>query len=309
MNSKKERFWVKFHLISKQGFLGLDRNQAKTLAGEDPDWLSRDLREAIQRKEYPEWKLCFQCMKEEDGYKDPTTFDCTKIWKLENYPLIEIGIIRLDNLPVDFHSEVEQVAFSPANIVPGIGFSPDKLLQGRLLIYDDTQTHRLGPNFKQIPVNRPQMVEPNTMYMGGHHQSEVQSKWPPYYPSNYSILKPDTNRPQDLPYRCDGPVDYYDYPYSNQDDDFYSQPREFLKSVISEKTDHLIDNIASNLSKIQDETLIKQVIVQLNKIDNQFGEKVDKARKDIENGTKEKSYGEKMYEKLHEQFVKINSPE
>jgi len=169
-------------------------------------------------------------MDEEEGYKNPITFDCTKIWSVTDYPLQEIGIIELNKNPIDYFGEVEQVAFSPANVIPGIGWSPDKLLQGRLFVYDDTQNHRLGPNFKQIPINRPQLVEPNTMYYGGHHRHEYKDKWPHYFPSLLSknVPKPD-EKYREPPLRCGNIADYYNLPYEGTDEDYYAQAREFAE--------------------------------------------------------------------------------
>lgn len=138
-NERNEKFWVKFHLLSHLEPLGLNVEQAKLIAGEDPDFLSRDLRSAIQNGNYPKWTLSVQIMPEADGYKNPCAFDCTKVWCHDEYPLMELGTIELDRIPSDFYAEVEQAAFSPSNVVPGIGFSPDRLLQGRLFLYPDTQ--------------------------------------------------------------------------------------------------------------------------------------------------------------------------
>eukprot|EP01126_Amoeba_proteus_P002813 TRINITY_DN10903_c0_g1_i4.p1 TRINITY_DN10903_c0_g1~~TRINITY_DN10903_c0_g1_i4.p1 ORF type:complete len:220 (+),score=31.40 TRINITY_DN10903_c0_g1_i4:1262-1921(+) len=189
VNSDGKLFWVKFHIISELESVGLGVNEAKLIAGEDPDFLRRDLRTAIESKNFPKWNLCVQIMNEEEGYRHPWTFDCTKIWKHSDFPLKVIGTIELHRNPRDYFSEVEQVAFSPSSVVPGIGFSPDRLLQGRLMIYPDTQFHRLGPNFKQIPINLPH-VPVVTNFVGGAHQCEYGfSKFPHYSPSFFGGSK------------------------------------------------------------------------------------------------------------------------
>ena len=132
VNDENKVFWVKFHLISEQGAAGLTAVQAKLLAGEDPNFLSRDLKTAIEKGQFPRWKLACQIMPEEEGYQRKWSFDPTKVWKHKDYPLIDIGLIELNRNPINYFSEVEQVAFSPSTIVPGIGFSPDKLLQGKI---------------------------------------------------------------------------------------------------------------------------------------------------------------------------------
>ena len=127
VNSAKERFWVKFHLVSQQGAFGFNQHEAKLVAGEDPNFLSRDLYQSIEKQNFPRWKMMIQVMPEEEGYKHPWTFDATKVWKHADYPLIEVGTLEVNRNVVDYFTEVEQVAFSPATVVPGIGLSPDKV--------------------------------------------------------------------------------------------------------------------------------------------------------------------------------------
>eukprot|EP01089_Gocevia_fonbrunei_P012304 TRINITY_DN2871_c0_g1_i1.p1 TRINITY_DN2871_c0_g1~~TRINITY_DN2871_c0_g1_i1.p1 ORF type:complete len:445 (-),score=105.98 TRINITY_DN2871_c0_g1_i1:63-1397(-) len=272
INANKERFWVKFHLISNQGIMGFDFRTARMVAGEDPSFLSRDLRESIEKGNFPQWKLCVQIMNEDEGYKNPFTFDCTKVWKHEDYPLIDIGVLELNRNPVDYFAEVEQVAFSPANNVPGIGFSPDKLLQGRLFVYDDTQNHRLGPNFKQIWINRPHSVEPNTTYVGGQHRAEVKNKFPAYYPSSFGGVTPDPKFVEP-PMRCDGNAGFYDYPADGTDDDYYLQARDFLEILSPQQREHLVMNIAHSLMKVEAGTVAK-ILPHFNKINKSLGTKV-----------------------------------
>src|SRR5690348_15461633 len=146
--------------------------------------------DAIDRGDYPKWKLCCQIMQEEEGYRNPLAFDVTKVWKHGDYPLIDIGVIELNKNFIDYFAEVEQAAFSPANIVPGIGFSPDKVLQGRLLLYDETQNHRLGANFKQLEINKPKGAKVNTtQYIGGKMQTEIKDRFPDYWPSSFKNLQ------------------------------------------------------------------------------------------------------------------------
>uniref|UniRef100_A0A6B2L208 Catalase core domain-containing protein n=1 Tax=Arcella intermedia TaxID=1963864 RepID=A0A6B2L208_9EUKA len=311
VNEKKERVWVKFHVTSKQGSHGLSEYQAKTIAGEDPDFLSRDLREAIQRGDYPKWTLSFQYMEEQEGYKNPIAFDCTKAWPHKEYPLVEIGTITLDDLPRDFHSEVEQVAFSPANVVPGIGYSPDKLLQGRLFMYDDTQFHRLGNNYKQIPINFPNQVQPNTLYIGGQHQQEVRTKFPHYLPSQYSHIAPHPAY-EPLKSLTDGPVGYYDYEIEkDKERDYFSQPRVFYGEVLKEKQkEHLCHNIAVNLAKLADEKLVGKVLELLRGVDEGMAGRVKGMRENITNGKEETlDEAQKLHRRLRQQLTTNKIPE
>jgi len=244
-----KRVWVKFHLRSEQAVEGFNAQEAMLIAGIDPDWLKRDLRQAIESKKFPRWKLCFQVMEEEEGYKRPEAFDCTKVWKHSEFPLIEAGVIELNRLPIDYFAEVEQLAFSPSNVVPGIGFSPDKLLQGRLFLYQDTQFHRLGPNYFQIPVNRPLTPKP-TQYFAGQHQSVVRDPRETIdLVESKSLLEP--------PFPVDGPANVYNYPEEGSDKDYYGQARECY-AILSDKDKRgLAVNVANSLSKVSEDTKLQ----------------------------------------------------
>jgi len=294
INSNNERFWIKFHLISPLGCKGFDKCQANTIAGEEPAFLTKDMRYAICMGEYPKWKLCCQIMQEEDGYKNNFAFDATKIWKHKDYPLIDIGEIELNKLPIDYFSEVEQVAFSPANVVPGIGFSPDKLLQGRLMVYDDAQNHRIGPNYKELHINCP-VVETNNYYTGGSHQLKIKNNFPNYFPSYYGGPQPIQSLAEP-PLRCDGPADYYDYPGEGTDTDFFDQPNAFFKILDETQRRNLCANIACSLIKVE-EAIVKKNIQNFYKIDLKFGEMVESCLKHEKELIKDK-FSEKMFEQL-----------
>lgn len=274
VNSNKERFWVKFHLVSQQQRKGFSNVEAKMMMGEDPNWLSRDLIESIAKGNYPKWKMCVQIMTEDEGYTFPYTFDATKIWPHEQFPLIEVGIIELNKNVTDYFSEVEQAAFSPANIVPGIGFSPDKLLQGRLLVYDDAQHHRIGPNHKELYVNKPHKVVANTMWStGGNMQLDMRDKYPHYYPNSFSTMKVDQSF-MEPPFKVFGPIGYYDFSYDGTEADYYTQPREFFRILTDVDKQHLIQNIADSLRKVTVPMVVTKVITHLNFIDPKLGKGV-----------------------------------
>jgi len=269
INAEKKRFWVKFHILCDQGAKGLTAPQAKLLAGEDANFLGRDLHEAIAQGNFPTWTLYCQVMSEEEGYSKPFTFDATKVWKHADYPLIEIGKIVINRNPTDYFSEVEQVAFAPTTIVPGIGFSPDKLLQGRLLIYDDTQHHRLGPNYKQLPINRPRM-EPTTYYTGGQMHLDIKQKFPHYHGSTFGTPR-EAKEFVEPPFRVDGPADYYDPPLEGTDEDYYAQPRDFWNILSATDKNNLCYNIAASLSKVTSDAVIQKALFHFNKISTEFG--------------------------------------
>ena len=155
-NSSNERFWVKFHMKTLQGNKTLTGAEAELLKGKDPDYAQRDLVEAIGRGEFPKWAMKIQVMTDEESKNFKwNPFDVTKVWPHKEYPLFDVGIAELNEIPVNYFASVEQAAFAPANVVNGIGLSPDKMLQGRILAYPDAHRYRLGANYEQIPVNRP----------------------------------------------------------------------------------------------------------------------------------------------------------
>lgn len=154
-NANNERVWVKFHFKTQQGIKNLTDKEAAAICANDRESSGRDLLDAIERKDYPKWTMYIQVMTEEQAknhYENP--FDITKVWRHAEYPLIEVGELELNRWPENYFAEVEQAAFTPAHVVPGIGFSPDKFLQGRLFVYGDAQRYRLGVNYNQIPVNQ-----------------------------------------------------------------------------------------------------------------------------------------------------------
>ena len=156
LNAANERVWVKFHFYSQQGIENLTDAEAAAVVATDRENYGRDLLESIERGEFPRWTLSIQVMTDEQAKTHKhNPFDLTKVWPKANYPLIEVGVMELDRYPDNYFAEVEQAAFSPANVVPGISFSPDRMLQARLFSYGDTQRYRLGVNFNHIPVNAP----------------------------------------------------------------------------------------------------------------------------------------------------------
>src|SRR5690606_5999165 len=160
INAQGERVWVKYHFKTQQGIKNLSGDEAVALAGTDPDHAQRDLFNAIQAGDFPKWTLSIQVMREDQvlPWEQRTgwsAFDVTKVWPHGDFPLIEVGVLELNRNPENYFAEVEQAAFSPANVPPGLGFSPDRMLQGRLFGYHDAQLYRVGTNHQHLPVNRP----------------------------------------------------------------------------------------------------------------------------------------------------------
>lgn len=274
VNCNNERFWVKFHILSMQGARGFSLHEAKAIAGEDPNFLARDLKQAIDNGNFPKWKLFVQIMPEAEAYKHTWTFDATKVWKHKDYPLIEIGTLEVNKNPIDYFTEVEQAAFSPATVVPGIGLSPDKLLQGRLLIYDDTQHRRIGDNFKQLPVNRPlKQAESNVHYLGGHMRYDIKNQFPHYHTSVYGGPQPNASY-EEPPFKTDGHVAAYDYPGEGTDDDYYGQVRDFWNILPFDQRDHLCMNMAASFEKIVDSRILSMMMSHISAIHPQWSKRV-----------------------------------
>lgn len=155
-NAKKERFWVKFHFKTQQGHKFWTNEEAEKKIGESRETTQEDLYSSIEKKEFPRWTVQMQVMPEMDAEKTSyNPFDLTKVWPHKDYPLIDIGVLELNENPQNYFAQVEQAAFSPSNVVPGVGFSPDRVLQARIFSYPDAQRYRLGPHYESIPVNCP----------------------------------------------------------------------------------------------------------------------------------------------------------
>lgn len=252
VNEANEASYVKFHFKSQQGIKNLSVQKAQELAGQDPDYAGRDLFEAIRRKEFPSWKFYFQVMSAQQAeldFKEFNPFDITKTWPYKQFPLHEIGQIVLDKNPQNFFAEIEQLAFCPANMVPGIEPSPDKLLQGRLFSYSDAHRYRLGVNFNDMPVNRPRacplLLNP-TYRDGAHCYTDNYGNMPNYYP-NSQLTKINQN-PKAMEHRqmLRGEVFRHD---SSADDNF-SQPGVFWRRVLKQdEKQRLVDNMGAHLKQ------------------------------------------------------------
>jgi len=282
INSQNKRCWVKFHIVAELGWKGLSVVDAKILAGENAEFLSQDLRDAIAAGNYPKYKLSFQVMPEEEGYTHNYTFDCTKVWPHDKFPLIPLGTLTLDRNPDDHFTEVESIAFSPMNVVPGISFSPDKLLQGRLIVYDDTQTHRLGAAFKQLPINCPHATRVNNnVYQGRGGRQAHGVKFPHYWPSSFGGPQPDPSY-REPPMRVDGPVDHYDYPGEGTDEDYYSQCTDFYNSLPQGEKMALAKNLAATFFKMSP-PIVAAAMKHLYKVSSNLG---DAIKNKLEEGRK-----------------------
>lgn len=271
-NEKNEYVWVKYHFKTAQGIKNFTNDEAVKMCGENPDHAVEDLFEAIENENYPEWNVYVQIMKPEEAEKykfDP--FDVTKVWFHGDYPLIPLGKLVLNKNPENFFAEVEQVAFAPSNFVPGIGPSPDRLLQGRLFSYEDTQRHRLGPNHHQIPVNRPKNADVNSYQRDGPMTvDENGGKGPNYYPNSFGGAEPDeTVTPPTMELKAE--INRHTMP--TEDVDFF-QTGELWRRVLSdEDKDHLVYNIVVHLGNAQERIRYRQCAL-FYKADPEYGTRV-----------------------------------
>jgi catalase len=256
-NAKGERYWVKFHFKSLQGIRNMTDAEAEAAVGKCRETHQRDLYEAIERGEFPKWKFCVQVMPEKDAEKVPYhPFDLTKVWPHKDYPLIEVGILELNRNPENYFAEVEQAAFNPGAVVPGIGFSPDKMLQGRLFSYGDAQRYRLGVNHQQIPVNAPKCPfhsyhRDGAMRVDGNHGSTIG-----YEPNSKGQWQeqPDFREP---PLAIDGAADHWNY--REDDDDYYSQPRALFKLMTPAQQQVLFENTARSIGGAPREVQMRHI--------------------------------------------------
>jgi catalase len=244
INAANERHWVKFHFECMQGIKNLSDAEAAELVGRDRESAQRDLFDSIENKDFPRWKLRVQIMPEKDaGTYHLNPFDLTKVWPHKDYPLIDVGILELNRNPENYFAEVEQAAFSPANVVPGISFSPDKMLQSRLFSYGDAQRYRLGVNHHQIPVNAPRCPvnsyhRDGMMRADGNHGGTIG-----YEPNSKGEWQqqPDFSEP---PLSIEGAAAHWDH---RVDDDYYSQPGDLFRLMTPEKQQLLFENTARSV--------------------------------------------------------------
>lgn len=261
VNAQGVAHWVKFHFKTDQGIKNLPVDKANELAGSDPDYSIRDLYNSIAKGEFPSWTLKIQVMTmgQADACKF-NPFDVTKVWPQSEFPLIPVGKLVLDRNPKNYFVEVEQIAFSPANLVPGIEPSPDKMLQGRLFSYSDTHRHRLGANFLQIPVNCPYRVASVSNFQrdGPQNITSNQEGAPNYFPNSFSGPQecPRAQRLYTKP-NFSGDIDKYD---SGQTEDNFSQASLFYKNVLDAEAkarlaNNIVDHIKSAAAFIQERAI------------------------------------------------------
>ncbi|MDR0356686.1 MAG: catalase, partial [Deltaproteobacteria bacterium] len=249
INAENKRVWVKFHLATQQGVQNLSDDEAAKIIAVDRESHQRDLYESIEKGDFPRWIMSIQVMTEEQAaahYENP--FDISKIWKHGEFPKMEVGVLELNRNPENYFADVEQAAFNPANIVPGIGLSPDKLLQGRLFSYGDAQRYRLGVNHGLIPVNAPK-----SGYHAYHRDGQMRvdgnyAGTTSYQPNSLGqwAEQPELKEP---PLELAGAMDSYE-PKNEADDDCFKYPGELFRLMSLSQKEILIDNTARNMAGV-----------------------------------------------------------
>jgi catalase len=257
INAAGERFWVKFHLRCQQGTRNLTDEEAEAIVGKDRESHQRDLLGAIDSGDFPRWTMFIQVMPEADAARMPyNPFDLTKVWYHKDYPLIEVGVMELNRNPENYFAEVEQAAFNPANIVPGIGFSPDKMLQGRLFSYGDAQRYRLGVNHHLIPVNASRCPfhsyhRDGAMRVDGNHGGTLG-----YEPNSYGEW-------QEQPGFSEPPLDLEGaaacWNFREDDDDYYTQPGLLFRLMSAEQQAVLCANTGRAMGDAPHEVKVRHI--------------------------------------------------
>ncbi|MEX2529949.1 MAG: catalase [Gemmatimonadota bacterium] len=275
VNAEGERFWVKYHFKTNQGIQSLAQDEADRLAGTDGDFHTRDLYDAIERGDHPSWTLKVQIMpfEEAETYRF-NPFDLTKVWPHGDYPLNEVGQLVLDRNPTDYHTQIEQAAFEPNNLVPGIGLSPDKMLLARGFSYADAHRARLGVNYKQIPVNTPKA--PVHAYSKDGAMRMRNASDPIYAPNSKGGPKADPESyPEDTVWSASGEFLRSAYTLREDDDDF-GQAHALVREVMNDsERDRLVDTVVGHLSAGVTEPVLKRTFEYWKNIDAEVGQRIE----------------------------------
>jgi catalase len=272
VNAGGDRFWVKYHFKTVQGIESFTDLQAKTMAAEDPDFHLRDLFESIAKGDAPEWRLEMQIMPFDDakGYRF-NPFDLTKVWPHSDYEPITIGRLVLDRNPENYFTEVEQASFEPANLVPGIGASPDRMLLGRLFSYPDTHRYRIGPNYLQLPINKPKSEVHSYNKDGAMRYEHAPVGQPVYAPNSFGGPKAQPESGTDVSWQADGDIVRAAQTLHAEDDD-YGQAGTLYREVMSQTDrDHLVENMVGHLGTDVERAIQERAVAHWKQVDADLG--------------------------------------
>ncbi|BFJ02740.1 catalase KatA [Priestia sp. Y58] len=270
VNAKGDGVWVKYHFKTEQGVKNLSPDVAAKLAGENPDYHTEDLFNAIEKGDFPSWKLYVQIMPLEDAdtYRfDP--FDVTKVWSQKDYPLIEVGRMVLDRNPENYFAEVEQATFSPGTLVPGIDVSPDKMLQGRLFAYSDAHRYRVGANHQALPINRPRS-EVNNYQRDGQMRFDDNGGRSVYYEPNSFGGPTESQENKQAAYPVSGVADSVAYDHN----DHYTQAGDLYRLLSKDERTRLVANIVEAMKPVEKEEIKLRQIQHFYKADPEYGTRV-----------------------------------
>lgn len=280
VNAEGERFWVKYHFKTDQGIAFMTQQDADEMAGIESDYHTKDLFDAIARGDHPSWTLKMQVMPFEEAEKYRfNPFDLTKVWPHEDYPEIELGKLTLDRNPTDHHTEIEQAAFEPNNMVPGIGPSPDKMLLGRMFAYADAHRHRLGVNYKQIPVNAPQCPFHSYSKDGAMRINNVSD--PVYAPNSKGGPAADPDKkPETEVWAANGNMVREAYTLHAEDDDVTQANTLINKVMDNAARERLVNNIVGHLCAGVSDEVLKRAFQYWKNIDADIGTRVERGVND-----------------------------
>ncbi|MDW4510605.1 catalase KatA [Priestia megaterium] len=270
VNAEGDGVWVKYHFKTEQGVKNLSPNVAAKLAGENPDYHTEDLFNAIEKGDFPSWKLYVQIMPLEDAdtYRfDP--FDVTKVWSQKDYPLIEVGRMVLDRNPENYFAEVEQATFSPGTLVPGIDVSPDKMLQGRLFAYSDAHRYRVGANHQALPINRPRS-EVNNYQRDGQMRFDDNGGRSVYYEPNSFGGPTESQENKQAAYPVSGVADSVAYNHN----DHYTQAGDLYRLLSKDERTRLVTNIVEAMKPVEKEEIKLRQIQHFYKADPEYGTRI-----------------------------------
>lgn len=278
VNAAGERFWVKFHFKTQQGHKHWTNDEAAQVVGRTRESTQEDLFGSIENSDFPRWTFCIQVMPEADAEKTPyNPFDLTKVWPHGDYPLIEVGTLELNRNPENYFTEIEQAAFSPSNVVPGIGFSPDKMLQARIFSYADAHRYRLGTHYEALPVNQPQCPY-------HHYHKDGAMRFTPNMPNPDAYYEPNSfggpvESPEfrEPPLKISGDADHYDHRIGNDD---YSQAGSLFRLMDPAQQGRLFSNIAAAMAGVPAEIVNRQ-LAHFDKADPAYGTGVRLALKNL----------------------------
>jgi catalase len=273
LSAQNERAWVKFHFKTLQGIQTMTNAEAELVIAKDRESSQRDLFNAIAEGNFPKWRLCVQIMTEAQAHTFAwNPFDLTKVWSQKEYPLLEVGVLELNRNPEHYFAEVEQSAFSPSNIVPGIGFSPDKMLQARIFSYADAHRYRIGTHYELLPVNRPKAAV-NTYHADGPMRFDAPKGTDAYYEPN-SFGGPVENKIfAEPPLKLSGDAARYNHRDGNDD---YTQPGDLFRLMSPNQQAQLFGNIAAAMTGVPEE-IIQRQLVHFHKADPAYAAGVAKA--------------------------------